>query len=456
MKPSIRTYLLINLLLSVFLISSLAIIANIFFSRKDIQSQLDSALISTSQRIQILLSSIPDHKHLKRKQIEINALTNTSDCEDDLSTTVFQLWDKNGQLILHSANAPKTPLSKGMNGLTTHKINSISWRVYTSTIKKQSTVLMVAENYSFRLQLEHRLTKDSTLIMLLTYPFLGLLIWIIVGRALTPIKRIAQEIEQRAPSYLHPVNNKSVPKEIKPLINALNHLFERLLDAFNREKRFTADAAHELRTPLAAINAHAQVALKTEDRKALDSILLKMVGSVTRSTHVIQQLLTLTRLVPEASINDPIRMNLETEAARTAAEIVPDALKKNIEIELVTTGDFEPTIFGNPTAISILVRNLIDNAVRYSPHGSEVSIHIESTSKDIILSVIDNGPGIPEELRERVFERFYRVLGTDETGSGLGLGIVLKIIKLHQADIALETAPSGQGLKITTTFRRLP
>ena len=455
MKPPIRTFLLINLLLSALLIASLAIIGNIFFARKDIQSQLDQALISSGLRVKLFLSNIDTPGLLSIKQKEINHLAAEQSTTDIGSPTAFQVWGKNGQIALHSINAPKSPLSNATPGLSTRHIGTTTWRVYTLLIPKQQRVLMIAEPSSFRVMLENRLTRDSTLIMLLTYPFLGLLIWIIVGRGLAPLKRIASEIEQRVPSHLKPVDIQSVPKEIKPLITSLNHLFERLLDAFNREKRFTADAAHELRTPLAAITAHAQVALKTTDPEDLKQTLNKMVTSVTRSTHIIAQLLTLTRMVPEASINDPVRMNLETEAATIAAQLVPDALEKDIEVELIATGSEKPFINGNPTAIGILTRNLIDNAIRYSPKGSLVSIRIKSSEQYVTLSVIDNGPGIPQELRERVFERFYRILGNQATGSGLGLGIVMQIAKLHNADISLDTPTSGKGLKFSVTFCRI-
>lgn len=456
MKPSIRTFLLINLLLSVLLISSLAIIGNIFFSRKDIQSQLDRTLISSSLRIRAFLSSYKTSLQFSEQQATIDGLAKEDPAANDKSQSiVFQYWSKDGELLLHSVNTPKSPLSNGEQGFSSHTIKNDSWRVFTSEIHNNKGVLMVAENFDFKTRLENRLTRDSTWIMLITYPFLGLLIWIIVGRGLSPLKRIAQEIEERAPSYLQPVDSNSVPSEIQPLIKALNRLFDRLLDAFNREKRFTADAAHELRTPLAAIKAHAQVALKAKDSQELAETLHKMVASVTRSTHVVQQLLTLSRMVPEASINDPTRMSLETEIAEIAAQIVPRALEKDIEIELITEGDYKPFINGNPTAIAILARNLIDNAVRYSPKHRVVRLVIESTQKQVIFKVIDNGEGIPEELRTRVFERFYRALGNEATGSGLGLSIVQQITKLHDAKLELNTAPGGQGSEFVVIFNRI-
>ena len=313
MTPSIRTFLLINLLLSVTLITSLAIIGNLFLAHKDIQTQLDAQLIRTSLRMEAFFS-----------------------------------------------------------------------------------------DYS--------------------------------------------------PSYLKPVDLESVPKEIEPLVMELNSLFRRLQDAFDREKRFTADAAHELRTPLAALNTHTQVALRADTPEERRQALLKVLAGVNRGTHVVQQLLTLSRMVPEAGINEPTKMDMVKEAAEIAAQLAPEAISKNIDLELIAPD--KAMMMGNPTAIGILIRNLVDNAIRYSPEDGEIKIKVSELDNHVILEVIDTGPGIPEELRERVFERFYRVVGNKATGSGLGLGIVQQIAKLHDAKIELRTPENGKGLNFTVTFPR--
>lgn len=455
MRPSIRTFLLINLLLAVLLVSSLAIVGNIFFSHKDIQSDLDRTLASSSLRIQAFMSHFHNRSDFRHHQQIMEQQNHSATTTQGKGNVVFQFWNAQGELLLRSAYAPKSPLSVGKLGLSTHKINGNTWRVHTTYLPQHRGMLMVAESFDVKTSLENQLTRDSTLIMLMIYPLLALLIWVIVGRGLKPLKQITNEIEQRAPSYLEPVDNESTPNEIQPLIAALNNLFERLQDAFDREKRFTADAAHELRTPLAGIKALAEVALNAKTPEELAATLKKMSTSVTRSTHVIQQLLTLSRMVPESAINDPVRMSLETEVAEVAASIVPEALQKDIEIELITQGKFKPFIYANPTAIAILARNLIDNAVRYSPTGKMVQLIIESTDEQVILRVIDNGPGIPEALRERVFERFYRNLGNDTVGSGLGLSIVQQITKLHRATLSLDTAPGGQGSQFSVSFQRI-
>src|SRR3989338_5412714 len=463
MAPSIRTYLLINLLLSVTLITSLAIIGNLFLAHQDIQVQLDAQLIRSTLRLQAIFSGsiIPKELNAIQKRME-----NESDYLAKLKTVQnlkpeairqasrnveFQIWNSSGKLILHSKNALKTPFSHGAVGLSTLWINGHMWRVSTGHNHTNQVTVMVAERANYRQELENRLTQDSVVVMLVTYPFLGFLIWVIVGRGLESLRRVAREVHQRAPTYLESVDLESVPSEIEPLISELNSLFGRLQSAFEKEKRFTADAAHELKTPLAALSTQTQVALraKTDDEKK--EALLKVLFGVRRSTHVLQQLLTLSRMEPEAGLTDTTSINLAKQAADVASMLAPDAIEKNIELELLSP-DSHATILGNITAIDILIRNLVDNAIRYSPPNSFVSIDIKENEKHVILSVTDNGPGIPEKLRKRVFERFFRIVGNQTLGSGLGLSIVQQIAKLHHAHIELHTPTSGQGAEFRVLF----
>lgn len=457
MTPSIRTFLLINLFLSVTLVTSLAIVGNLVLSHKDIQRQLDTQLVHTAVSLQALLSIDLEEKNLSTIQ---NALTQS---RNQISNPFpipalghnffveFQVWNPQKRLLLRSPGAPETPLAQDATGLSDITLNNQSWRVYTVTDLKNGNLLMTAEHTNYRQALENRLTQDSIYIMLLSYPFLALLIWFIVGKALHILKRVTQEVSHRAPSYLEPFDLKAVPAEIVPLVGGLNRLFDRLREAFEREKRFTGDAAHELKTPLAAISAQAQAALRGHEecnRKALTKIL----EGVNRSNHVIQQLLTLSRLTPEAAaVQDFTMVKLSREVTDTAAMLAPEAIQKNIELEFLSP-DSTATVRGNATSIGILIRNLIDNSIRYTPEQGWIKIDIRETAHHVILAVTDNGPGIPPELRERVFERFYRIIGNKSPGSGLGLGIVQQIAKLHNAEVLLLTPPSGSGLEVQVIF----
>jgi len=273
----------------------------------------------------------------------------------------------------------------------------------------------------------------------------------IIGLALRSITRVTSEISNRASTYLEPVAAENIPIEIKPLVVELNQLFIRLKLAFERNKRFAADAAHELRTPLAALKTHAQVALKSDNEDDRTKALQKVIESVNRSSHVVAQLLTLSRLGEEEALTDVKPLDLHKLATEIIAYLAPHALEKNIEIEL-SPSPRHAIVLGNDTALGILIRNVVDNAIRYTPENGAVNVSIMETSTQIILRVTDTGPGIPMELRERVFERFYRMLGTKASGSGLGLAIVTQITSLHHGTINLGAPSNGIGLQFDVAF----
>ncbi len=358
----------------------------------------------------------------------------------------FQVWTNGGKLLLHSSTAPKVPLTSEVDGFSDKKIADQNWRVFTTYNDKAGIRTVLAERYDTRNELGHRIAQDDLYIMLLTFPLSGLLIWIIIGRGLDSLDKVAEEVANRAPTHLEPVDLQEVPEEIKPVIDELNKLFYRLKEGFEREKRFAADAAHELRTPLAALKAQAQVALNSNDIEEKNQALQKLIASVNRSTHIVQQLLTMSRLVPEAtSLNDADAVNLGKLTREILAMLAPSAVEKQIELEF-EHDDNIPKISGNPTALGILVRNLVDNAIRYCTENGRVIVRLLKQDNELVLEVADNGPGIPPELQARVFERFFRVLGNKSPGSGLGLAIVQQICDLHGGRVALDSQKTGSGL----------
>lgn len=270
---------------------------------------------------------------------------------------------------------------------------------------------------------------------------------------LQALTHLAKELSVKASNELTLIKPQDYPAEFHPMLTELNLLFSRIHSDYDRNKRFSADAAHELRTPMTALKTQAQLALEMtepqEQRKAIQNVII----SINRSIHVIQQLLTLSRLDHEEKLNDVSQIDLESICAELIAFIYPQALEKNIEIELKNECT-HPIINGNEAALGILLRNLLDNAIRYTPNNSRIDVKIIEHNHNILLQVIDNGPGIPEEYRDKAFDRFFRVLGTKQTGSGLGLAIVKQITDLHKAKIHLQTSESGQGLTVTVFFRK--
>lgn len=467
---SIRKFLLVNLLLTITLTNTLAAFGNYYLNQQEIEYHLDMLLNQSTYAIGALLSDANmlrtrdlaqiqqalDEVPQKSKMAFLMLDKEYRDHIHEYKTKYqFQVWDKQGKLLLRSADSPTTSLSDSKTGFSTKNIDGTPWRIFSTINEKLGITIVVAERYDLRNELAHQITEDDIYILLLTSLLAGFLIWVVIGRSLISVKRVAHEVAHRVPTYLEPVEIEPVPVEIKPLVDELNRLFLRLQLAFEREKRFAGDAAHELRTPLAALKTQAQVALKAPTDAERTAILHTLINAVDRCAHVVQQLLTLSQLVPEANVmNDLTEVHLPKLAAEIIAQIAPIALDKKTDIELTAKPE-EIIITGNNTALGILIRNLTDNAIRYTPEGGKVQVKIEEHGEQVELSVIDNGPGIAPELRARVFERFYRVLGTKEKGSGLGLAIVQQIAKLHNGEVKLGSPTIGTGLEIKVTFPKV-
>ena len=361
----------------------------------------------------------------------------------------FQIWRSSEELALRSPNSPMFPISTKEYGYSDVNVMGHTWRVFSLPDDNSPMIVKVGEQYEIREALIQNIATRTLLPLAFALPFLGMLTWFGVGRALQPLEKLARQVQNRAPSFLEPVDETGVPEEARPLVDALNKLFRRLETAFEGERRFTADAAHELRTPLAGIKAQAQVALKTANPFNREKALHRVVEGVDRATHLVHQLLTLARLDPDNSMMQVQNVNLHDVAYRVAGDLETMANDKEIKIDVIVNN--EGVVIGNPDAMGILLRNLVDNAIRYTPEHGHVDIIVKQQDDKMLLSVADSGPGIPPEDREQVFKRFYRRLGTKAPGSGLGLSIVSRIIELHQATIALETS-KYQGLQIDVAF----
>jgi two-component system sensor histidine kinase QseC len=447
MIKSIRYFLLISLLVSITLASAINGIGNYLLDEQVVQPFLDSQLVRTSSLVDVLYqtSSTNNAPH-----IDVNKLLSSYQ-DKNSDKFIFQVWDKSGKQVLSSSNKIGISLHTAPLGFSNQMIQGNDWRIYGYFDPQHNVKIVVAELYNLRRELADDIAHSNANILLVTYPVFGILVWFIISFALRSITRVANEISNRASTFLEPVRLTEIPIEIKPLVAELNRLFIRLRSAFERNKRFAADAAHELKTPLAALKTHVQVALNSDNEADRVKALEKVIESVNRSSHVVTQLLTLSRLGEEEGLSDIKPLNLHKLALEIIAYLAPHALEKNIEIELAPAPS-HAIVIGNDTALGILIRNVVDNAIRYTPSGGSVKVAVVETSKQIILRVIDTGPGIPPELRERVFERFYRILGTKASGSGLGLAIVSQISTLHHAEISINSSPSGTGLQFDVAF----
>jgi two-component system sensor histidine kinase QseC len=366
---------------------------------------------------------------------------------------MFQVWKNGTTLGLHSQHAPDTPLSTVRDGFSDATIGGARWRVFSTWDDRSRVLVQVAEQNYERDELATAVARNFVVPLAVTLPMLGLVIWVAVGRATRSLTHVNQQVASRSADNLTPLDVADAPSEIGALVTSLNHLFERVQGLMEQERRFTADAAHELRTPLAGIRAQAQVALgatgDAERAHALDGV----VTGCDRATHTVEQMLTLARLAPDAVSFQPTPVELRAVLKATISDLAQSALAKGMDIELTPQQDvFVP---GDAGLLAILFRNLIDNALRYSPPATRVAIQIEPADDEALVRITDAGPGISGSERANIGRRFYRAPGTQAPGSGLGLSIVHRILELHKGRMHLDAPPTGGGLQVTVTLPRV-
>jgi signal transduction histidine kinase len=290
--------------------------------------------------------------------------------------------------------------------------------------------------------------------LLLLLPLLGAAVVGVVGSGLRPLRRVASEVQRRDVHSLTPIAAARLPQEIAPLVNELNRLLMRLDEAFQTQRAFIADAAHELRSPLTALSLELQLLDRAPDEEARREALANLKAAAARAIHLVEQMLTLARNEPREPVGELGAVALEQAVAEGIADAHALAAARHIDLSLE---EETATVRGDREALRTLVRNLVDNAVRYTPQGGSVRVRTRPGSRapgrgePALLEVADSGPGIAPADRDRVFDRFYRRAGSPEGGSGLGLAIVKAVADRHGARILLGDAPEG-GLLVTVLF----
>ncbi|MCX9154630.1 sensor histidine kinase N-terminal domain-containing protein [Niveibacterium sp. 24ML] len=318
-------------------------------------------------------------------------------------------------------------------------------------------IVQVAETRNKREALASRIVTGVLLPQFLVIPATVVLVWLGLTRGIAPLSRLQGLIRRRRPADLSPIEPMSVPEEVRPLIVAFNDMMARLDENLQAQQRFVADAAHQMRTPLAGLKMQTELALSESDPQVLHESLGRIHLGAQRAAHLINQLLALARA--EASSHGPSgleRIDLELLAREVATEFVPRAMAKQIDLGVETTG-WPLAVDGIPILLREMLKNLIDNAIKYTPQGGKVTVftaYDAERPRVAVLGVQDDGIGIPPEDHARVFERFYRVLGSGVEGSGLGLPIVREIADLHAATIRLESGPERRGTRFVIEFPR--
>lgn len=437
---SLQTRLLTTVLALVLLAWSVAAALAWHETDEEVSDLLDAHLAQTAAllRLQPL------------DELDEDRLNEAPELDKHQPRVVFQLWHED-QLLARSASAPQQPLTqRRKRGFADSQVDGKAWRVFVTQGRERDVRILVGELQSVRREIV--LASLTSILKPLAWalPLLALGIWWAVRGSVRPLGRLGQAVAARQPQSLAPLSTEGVPPEVLPLVTALNDLFERMARLLATEQQFTADAAHELRTPIAGIRMQAQVAQGATDTQERATALEATVQGCDRATRLVEQLLQLARLDAEPAPDSGSSTPLADVARQVAADL--QATTERRQQRIVLPEPLAPTVripLPEPLA-RVLLRNLLDNALRYSPQGAEVRLQV-STRADgqAQLSVEDSGPGLTPEEQARLGERFFRVLGTSQSGSGLGWSIVRRIARLHHLQVATDRSPALGGLRVT-------
>jgi two-component system sensor histidine kinase QseC len=361
----------------------------------------------------------------------------------------FQVWNADRQLLVRSASAPDAPFAPLAAGYSDQSYSNVNWRVFS--LPSGDLWIQVAERSDIRTELAGKLAYAAAEPLVIGIPVLLVLLGLLIGYGLAPLGKLAQQIETRQADALTPVSLPRVPAEIAPVLDALNGLLGRLTSALERERRFTADAAHELRTPLAGLKVHAQNAARAGSPVERQASLDRMLVALDRTIHLAEQMLAYNRAAAAAPEHKPVSLRLL--AGEAIETLQPRIGARRLKVTVTCTpADGTAEVQGDRQKLASLVGNLLDNAARYAPDGSAIDVVLREERGAVTLEVGDEGPGIPEELRARVFESYFRIPGATGGGSGLGLAIVREVARAHGARLEIREGRGGKGTAVVVRF----
>ena len=420
----------------------LAVLTSYIFARHEIEEVYDAQLVHSAK----VLLQLTQHEIMEDEGFHLGI--ENPDLQHKYERNLgFRIW-VDEELITRSPNAENFADFQAPPGFSNQDVHGHEWRFFVFIDPANKIQIEVSERYDIRYELIIQLMTALILPALIFIPIILVIVWIGVRKVLKPVVKISADMDQRNSNDLSPIEKDILPEEIAPLVQALNRLFARIEDSFNRERQFTDNAAHELRTPLAAMKTQAQVLIKKsaampDCREGLDNLH----ASIDRASHMVDQLLSFTRL--QADQIELKTVSFSSLAEEVLQEMSPLAVKKKIDL----AADVAPNlkVRGNRNALAIMVRNLLDNAIKFTPLEGAISIAAFQEGANVILKISDTGPGIADAEKDKVFERFYRVQ-KNKPGSGLGLSMAKWVCDLHGADINLSDN-SPKGLTVTITLR---
>jgi two-component system OmpR family sensor kinase len=394
--------------------------------------------------------------HMQQMALSLRSrvpLTSTEDANADPPTggnddLVVQVWSPDGVRVFRSASHAHLP-QRAVLGFSNVRANGTTYRIFS--IQTDNQTVQVAQDLAVRRSMASNLALRTLGPIAVMMPILMLVVWWVVSGSLEPVARVRKQVASRQADDLSPVSEAGLPDEVRPLVQELNLLFGRVRTAFDAQQHFVADAAHELRTPLAALKLQVQSLERSDSPEAKRVAVGRLTAGIERATRLVEQLLVLARQEASVAGGAPRQpVDIAGVARRAVADMAGVAQAKGIDLGVQRADAAE--VEGQSDALMILLRNLVDNAIKYTPQGGTVDVSVVEEHGGVRVTVEDSGPGIPPAERERVFDRFYRVPGSDAAGSGLGLAIIKSIAERHDATLVLGESKRLGGLEATVTF----
>lgn len=361
---------------------------------------------------------------------------------------VVQVWTPDGVQVFRSLSRAPLP-QRAVLGFSNVKANGTTYRIFS--VQTSSQTVQVAQDMAVRQQMASSLALRTMGPIAVMAPILMLVVWWVVSGSLAPISRVRTQVAARQADDLSAVSAEGLPDEVRPLVQELNLLFGRVRTAFDAQQHFVADAAHELRSPLAALKLQVLSLERADNLEARQLAVTRLTAGIERATRLVEQLLVLARQEASAANGNQLQpVELDELVKRTLGDLAGVAQARKIDLGLHHLD--AAAVAGQPDALIILLRNLVDNAIKYTPSGGRVDLDLRRQADKVSLAVEDSGPGISPEERERVFNRFYRVPGSEAGGSGLGLAIIKAIAERHGATMRLEQSARLGGLGVVVEF----
>ena len=434
---SMRRHLLLHLMIAL-MASSMAVGVVSYLSSRD---EINEVFDANFRQIALVLD--------RQKTVMADTGAGISKRKELKSEEEFLIQFWTPDLKLSYSTHPLIPfIAPDKQGFQTRDYNGVEWRSYVASAN--GMIVQVSQPQSARDAMILEITLRMLLPVLLQFPILGLLIWLAVKRSLGALALISSSLQRRSATSLQPLPSENIPEEITPLVTALNDLLLRLEDAAKLQRQFTADAAHELRTPLAAVQLQLQLLSRTKSEGERQEAVENLTQGVHRSIRLVEQLLAFARLEADVQAQPAIRMDALPVCREIVKLLTGPAVEKNVDLGISRQ---EPAfLFSIPASIQAVMSNIIDNALRYTPAHGQIDVAVYVEDGRAVFEVADNGPGIPAGERSRIFDRFYRVPGNTAQGTGLGLAIVRSILDKDGAQITVDSGIDARGARFKVIY----